>query len=130
MNKQIEALKKAIEALEDANALVLSEWGDKDKYGDALLSCKKALEQPAQEPVAYADYERGTCYLIGTPIPKDEIANPLYTHPAQPLSDDEINELWKESCEDVRGLNLGFTTQQHYFAWLIEQAHGIGVKDD
>jgi hypothetical protein len=50
--------------------------------------------------------------------------------PAQkPLSDDEINKLWKESCKDVRGLNLGFTTQQHYFAWLIEQAHEIGERD-
>jgi hypothetical protein len=64
-------------------------------------ACQEALEQPAQEPVAYADYERGTCYLIGTPIPKNEIKNPLYTHHHQwqGLTDDESIELI-EKCTD------------------------------
>jgi hypothetical protein len=60
-------------------------------------ACQEALQSEAsvQEPVAYADYERGTCYLIGTPIPKNEIKNPLYTHPHQwqGLTHDEIDEL-------------------------------------
>lgn len=41
----------------------------------------RANGQVQSEPVAYADYERGTCHLIGTPIPKYEIKNPLYTSP-------------------------------------------------
>jgi hypothetical protein len=44
----------------------------------------------ASEPVAYADYERGTCHLIGTPIPKDEIKNPLFASP--PNTEAEIDK--------------------------------------
>lgn len=35
------------------------------------------------------------------------------------LTDDEINELWKESHEDRIAMRQGFTTQHHYFAHLI-----------
>ena len=87
-----EALKMAIEAL----AYHPSE-------DVALQACKEALEQPAQEPVAwywnnnhrdkipYAGVERGNPKMdvvYGTPIP-------LYTHPApswQGLSDDDITK--------------------------------------
>lgn len=40
----------------------------------------------------------------------------------QSLSDAEINEYWYQSNNDVEGVRLGFTTQQHYFARAIEQA--------
>ena len=43
---------------------------------------------------------------------------PLYTHPAE-LTDEEINKLWEESYEDGIAMQQGFTTQQHYFAYLI-----------
>jgi len=35
------------------------------------------------------------------------------------LSDEEINKLWAESHEDGIAIQQGFTTQQHYFAYLI-----------
>ena len=35
------------------------------------------------------------------------------------LSDEEINKLWAESHEDGIAMQQGFTTQQHYFAYLI-----------
>ena len=44
---------------------------------------------------------------------------PLYTHPAKTLTDAVVNELWAESQEDGIAMQQGFTTQQHYFAYLI-----------
>jgi len=44
---------------------------------------------------------------------------PLYTHPAKILTNDVVNELWAESQEDGIAMQQGFTTQQHYFAYLI-----------
>lgn len=162
------ALKMAIEALQNnqtydwkGNPLTaLDEANEKviNACKEALASYSEALGQPAQEyninemidkitpenlqePVAYADYERGTCYLIGTPIPKDEIANPLYTRPAQngssplgattlrtPLSDDEIKQcatklgyMWTPE----KYLTFAMDTILMQFARAIEQAHGI-----
>ena len=43
---------------------------------------------------------------------------PLYTHPAN-LTDEVVNKLWAESSEDGIAMQQGFTTQQHYFAYLI-----------
>ena len=109
-----EALKMAIEALEQYVKVVqhkfnAENWGDIEDGGKpaikAIQACKEALEQPAQEPVAwywdnnhrdkipYVGVERGNPKMddiFGTPIP-------LYTHPApswQGLSDDEIGVLF------------------------------------
>jgi len=74
------------------------------------------------EPVAYIDpydLERlphYDCY-IGSQQLKNGI--PLYTHPVKTLTDDVVNELWAESQEDGIAMQQGFTTQQHYFAYLI-----------
>lgn len=35
------------------------------------------------------------------------------------LTDEEINDAWKQSHEDGIAMQQGFTTQQHYFAHLI-----------
>ena len=35
------------------------------------------------------------------------------------LTDEEINKLWAESHEDAIAMQRGFTTQQHYFAYLL-----------
>lgn len=43
----------------------------------------------------------------------------------KPLSDEKICQLWKASQEDGIGISLGYTTQEHYFARLIEERHGI-----
>ena len=44
---------------------------------------------------------------------------------SKPLSDEEICQLWKASQEDGIGISLGYTTQEHYFARLIEERYGI-----
>ena len=36
------------------------------------------------------------------------------------LSDAEISEIWYKSQNDIEGVNLGFTTQEHFFAGMIE----------
>ena len=75
------------------------------------------------EPVAhfYPEGEGATVYDIkfawkvtGTTEPI-----PLYTHPAKTLTNAVVNELWAESQEDGIAMQQGFTTQQHYFAYLI-----------
>jgi len=39
--------------------------------------------------------------------------------PAKTLTNAVVNELWAESQEDGIAMQQGFTTQQHYFAYLI-----------
>jgi hypothetical protein len=129
-----EALKEdALDRMADnARELGLIYESQNQEY-DINEMIDKITPENLQEPVAYADYERGTCYLIGTPIPKDEIANPLYTHPAQPLSDDEIQKTWYNLYPlDENNLWTDMLEGEHLrkFARAIEKAHGIGVKDD
>ena len=40
------------------------------------------------------------------------------------LTDEEINDAWKQSHEDGIAMQQGFTTQQHYFAHLILRKAG------
>ncbi len=93
MNKQIEALKMAIEALESIELLC----DDKRWYliGSARKYCKEALaEAEKHEPVAWMyERENGAAILefYGDLDFKGMKAIPLYTHPAtwQSLSDEE-----------------------------------------
>jgi len=138
MNKQIKALKMAIEALEDFSAQYAN-------LEPIINSCKEALEQQAQEPVAWMYETDGgavklSCYREGHQG-GGKIRNynetPLYTHPAQdetsssqqarlvPLSDDEICKIYEDIRWDIRGTDIVID-----FARAIEQAHGIGVKDE
>ena len=121
-----EALKLAIEALEKA-----SEYRELKHYEvEALYACKEALEQPAQ-PVAWinkkelefiTDVTNNTVLITTTVWHKEHYEDdiPLYTHPAQPLSDDEILEILDNSvyCE----------IDAIPFARAIEKAHGIGAN--
>ncbi len=128
-NKTIEALKMAIEALESIELLC----DDKRWYliGSARKACKEALAEAESEsssqPVAWMNDKTPS----GIFARHKEGANnfgcdiPLYTHPAtwQSLNADEIDDLWDESSKDVSGsIRLGYTTKQHYFYVLIEQA--------
>jgi cell fate (sporulation/competence/biofilm development) regulator YmcA (YheA/YmcA/DUF963 family) len=104
MNKD-EALKMAIEALNK-----LARLGNGDSYGNSDGNCiaiktlkaiEEALEQPAQEPVAYTNADEmqelkdgmSTCYMYKERLDADCI--PLYTHPHQwqGLTDDEIGQI-------------------------------------
>jgi hypothetical protein len=113
MNNQAqEALKMAIEALEEIHVGNMTPMAEIN-WNKALQACKEALEQPAQEPVAwikaleiayiqsYKEDERVTSRgwrtNLGLKPEPDDVA--LYTHPApswQGLSDDEIQEELKK----------------------------------
>lgn len=85
----------AIEAMEQANDIILNEFSDNHEESlKAIQACKEALEQPAQEPWGW--YENHDIY--DEKQSDESIA--LYTHPApswQGLSDDEKKELFELS---------------------------------
>ena len=74
-----------------------------------------------QEPMIIKQ-ENGMVLKLGY----DELPNgtAFYTTPPsrewQSLSDYLISELWYKSQNDIEGVNLGFTTQEHFFAGLID----------
>ena len=90
-----------------------------------LPDYKEALaEQPTQGAVGFYHKDSGLikCFLSSPPDVKSEWLD-VYTHPPkqwQGLSDFEISELWGKSQNDVEGVNFGFTTQEHFFAGMIE----------
>ena len=89
MNKD-EALRMAIEWLEGGAGWCANK--------EVIQACKEALEQPAQEPVAWMNDIAYSDEIDNLPANRGEII-PLYTHPAplwQRLSDDEI-----EAIDDV-----------------------------
>ena len=108
-----EALKMAIEAMTSPNNL---------SFLMAITACKEALEQPAQEPVAWMDSEGRFRLDFRTEIVRSIAAVnkeiPLYTHPApswQGLSDDEklaIIRKWKDEhtmrAQELIGLGDAF----------------------
>jgi hypothetical protein len=117
-----EALKMAIEAIEFKGVR------DSEEYWQMMNAtkntCKEALEQPAQEPVAWIKekelggietYKKmglegwGTNLGILTPEP-DDIA--LYTHPHQ----------WQGLTDEERYLNEGRSPEEIEYAIAIEQA--------
>jgi len=103
MNKQTqEALKMAIEALESNNDC---ECGRSEyhvsKLIKALNACKEALEQPAQEPVAWIEvidhhgHKTSKVNLFDKGLQLSDGTN-LYTHPHQwqGLTDEEALQIY------------------------------------
>ena len=127
MNTQTqEALKMAIEAMEESKVHL----GSTKHLDDLIQACKEALEQPAQEPVAWrvlldeSPEDTDWHYMTGEPWECfKQSAEPLYAHPAtswQGLSDDEIKvidaDCWVFPEDESELFN-------HYkFARAIEQA--------
>ena len=93
MNKRVEALKMAVREMSVYAMQHSNDWLIEDvDLLKAINACKEALAEAEKQEW-------------------------------QSLSDDEICDLWTESSDDVKGcIRLGYTTQQHYFASLIEQA--------
>jgi len=92
MNTQTkQALKMAIEALEHASerSIII------DAYEEIINACKEALEQPAQEPYAWAtEWEDGEWSISHSPnMGKQSI--PLYPH-STPDSTPAIEQALKE----------------------------------
>ena len=88
-----------------------------EPVGKICLGCGTSMSDERLE-----EEKRHNEYLVSC-CPDRQMID-VYTHPAtwQSLSDDEINEYWYQSNNDVEGVRLGFTTQQHYFARAVERA--------
>jgi hypothetical protein len=116
MNSKDEALKMAIEKLELWHGRYISMTciAAELDFKEIINACKEALEQPAQEPVAY----------LSTYSKANEI---IKTYQAQPLSDDEITNLEADSYFKTSHDTWEFDV--YGFARAIEQTHGIGVKE-
>ena len=121
MNKQIEALKMAIEALEEGFGTLECEGMLPHRYQETTQDCKEALAEAAlnkmaenareldldyderQAPVAWMEMKEDAGYTEITvwqePISENSI--PLYNYPAtwQSLSDDEIDNIWSMNFE-------------------------------
>ena len=95
-----EAIEEAIEVLEDANADMLMETGDKNYYVEAIAVLRQALETE-QEPVAFINVEKQklewaklTSWHTPTIVNLPKI--PLYTAPPKQwvgLTDEEKEKL-------------------------------------
>ena len=98
MNKD-EAIHKALKVLNCLNndRVYETAW-----VKGAINACEEALEQPAQEPVAWMSKMGSFTAIAETKkqLPKGTEPIPLYTHPHQwqGLTDDEITEIYEKSC--------------------------------
>jgi len=130
-----EALKMAIEALEEAR----EQLGGLPQLDKLIQDCKEALAtnkesslvQPAQEPVAWTDeykmyLEWDKESLCDKAVCKEHETIALYTHPAQPLDIEILNNLY-DMAEERDGDAFDFDHIK--FARAIEKAHGIAVND-
>ncbi len=130
------AAEIALDALEEINKLsigknAISLPAEIDNAMDAL---RAALAEPEQEPVAWAYVNSdGECEQIEYDTPPDHPSvTPLYAVPPQrkPLTDEAVQQLYAACCPALyqfKGFHGG------NFLWLvriIEQAHGIGSKDE
>ncbi len=136
-----EALKMAIEALQNNQTY---DWKGNpltalDEANEKVINaCKEALAEAESESssqlVAWygigdmhvwklnlEEDKDATLKVVNRPLANNENWKPLYTHPAQPLSDDEIKDIMisKQAYPLIFGQILKI-------ARAIEKAHGIG----
>ena len=125
MSKQIEALKLALEALQNP-------WkAGPDGVADAIIAIKEALAQPEQEPVAWMN-DMGTHIDLnvsgrGTPLYTTSSKRPSRSD-IKPLTDEEITDAVREADFDWHyGWTLDDEEPNRFtkFARAIEAAHGI-----
>ena len=143
MSKTKEALKLAIELLEDDLATLTREQAadykeryaggykpERVKYANDLVVRTEKLIEACKEALAEQSLTRDWKETILERINKDdefkEVLAKQLSGNSEPLSDDEICDLYTKSMDDIKGVNSGCSTQQHYFARLLERAHGIG----
>ena len=109
-------VKQALEALASYS---VGERLNASQVNDLIAQLEAALEQPAQEPVAWMKHENGMCHLTANAAiaERDGMDTLLYAAPQarQPLTDEQIKTaLHLKSCEGYRAL-----------VRQIEAAHGI-----
>ena len=148
MNKTTKALEKAIDALSIAEEYIEA-WNDagENVILNAKNACKEALESQEactckpkcdRNPVSASQEQEPVCWWNGSTsfeynnyggdgfiVSEFEIDNwkPLYTHPAQPLSDDEMKDIYNKIWENIQyGLDY---TDFILITRAIEQAHNI-----
>jgi Mg-chelatase subunit ChlD len=132
MNKQREALKLALDALEEIHPGNMTPMAEQ-AWNKAINAIREALAEPEQEPVAWriAD-ERNWEYRTEPPLETDiqwsarygRKYEPLYTTPPtrKPLTDERIDKIIASNVT---------ITDQHLLAAVymaireVEQAHGI-----
>ena len=144
MNKKYESFEKFwnTEIISSVTKEIdMAMWGDLDKNDAVFIfnagynACKEALEQPAQEPrhVGWAWIHKDGSIWEFDPLKSGEETLgmdyvKLYTHPKQPLSNDELKAIqdntWAIQPSDMREFNT------FKFARAIEQAHGIGEDNE
>jgi hypothetical protein len=123
MNKQIEALKMAIEALESIELLC----DDKRWYliGNARNACKEALAEAESEsssqPIAWTDLEGN---FTVSPNEKFWYPFPLYTHPNQEL----LNEYWEMGYNQCLETNKKFPIPATWQSLSDEEVNKIADK--
>ena len=99
------------EYLRDTHVEGMPKDGDCCTEGCIKCDARKILAE-TQEPFDVVQDSKGNLVpLYTTPPPSREWVG---------LSEAEIGELWYKSQNDVEGVNLGFTTQEHFFAGLID----------
>ena len=87
-----EALKLALEALEQLDGIDTETECVTIDVGDVIDAIKEALAQPEQEPVAWWN-DTGTHIDLNV----SGRGTPLYTHPVKDLEDININITWNEN---------------------------------
>jgi len=95
MTKQSRALQMAINALTNCS-----------RFEEAIQACEEALEQPAQEPVAWMHRHAGEITEFND-FQSCQYCEPLYTHPApswQGLSNDMVRAIGEKCEEKNRGI--------------------------
>ena len=112
MNKTQEALKMAICDLELCNGAETVENIIIYTH-EAINACKEALESQEKEPSFFGWYDNHDIHYEK----QTDDSIPLYTNPAQPLSDDEIEQIIADEQIPVR---TGKTAKR--FARAIEKA--------
>jgi len=113
-----EALKLALEALEQLDGIDTETECVTIDVGDVIDAIKEALSQPEQEPVAWEQFYPDIGKLQLTHPPQG-----IYYTPPQrkPLTDEQINQIADEFI-----VNYRIPAGSHYdFAKAIEAAHNI-----
>lgn len=128
MSKQREALKLALEVLEEINKLSIGENAIclPAEIDTAMDAIREALAEPEQKPVAWMLMNDTQCHIMATDWKPEDSDGwktaPLYTAPParKPLTEPELNAIeptWPNewNYDDVL-----------VFVRAIERAHGIG----
>ena len=145
MNKQIEALKLALSALDEVRQETFRLMRDgqtlysEKKVWEAIYTIKKVLAQPEQEPVAWGVFEGNLHDIFFSPSEAQEMADlkgthaevrPLYTTPPQrkPQYDKTkmncfVQDLYDKKIQE--GKHGQYEAMFHVVHRAIEAAHGI-----